>query len=168
MTNAYYNCTNLRGMPNISERMMYMNNAYYNCRNLTIMPPPNTGGTVMVRSFYNCVNLEGAPVCKHNTSNMYQTYYNCYKLSGDAYLVSDNISNMYQTFYGRRTDAALNIYVTKNSLTFNTLMASAIVNTTPTWSDLGDGSYTNALYNITIYTVDNALSLIEPPTNEEE
>jgi hypothetical protein len=114
----------------------------------------------MSQTYMNCTNLTGNPACGPKVTTMYRAYYNCPNLYGDMYVLSNNVSNMRNCFYGRNNSKRLNIFVNKNTTSYNTLAITnsfSIVGSSITWTS-NDSCMYNTGYNIYIYDLGSGSS----------
>ena len=157
---TYRYCYNLTGSPVCGPNVNEFGGTYYNCYNLTGSPVCGNNVTGMNDTYYNCRNLTGSPVCGSKVTAMYNTYANCSGLKGNSYFYSLGVVNVKNCFYGCASKNAINIYVKKNTQTFNTLMrtgSDSIYGTTITWTDEleTNGRYCCNKGQIYVYPVDD-------------
>ena len=156
---TYHYCSKLTGSPVCGDNVINMDNTYCGCSNLTGSPVCGPNVTNMSNTYCGCLNLTGSPVCGSKVTAMYNTYANCYGLKGNSYFYSASVINVKNCFYGC-TSKAINIYVKKNTETFNTLMrtgSDSIYGTTITWTDEleTNGRYRCNKGQICVYPVDD-------------
>ena len=180
MSGLYYNCSNLTGSPVCGTNITNMRSAYYSCWRLTgsaacgakvtdmsyayaycnniSIAVCGSNVTTMYGTYQYCNNITTA-VCGPNVTNMYRTYYKCPNLYGDFYVSSNNVSNATGCFSGRNNSRRLNIFVNKNTTSYNTLVrtgSTSIVDSSITWTSNASWSCMyNTYYNIYIYPVDD-------------
>lgn len=136
---AFYNCQNLKCVPQFTGPITNLVSAFYNCYNLTGNVPVTNHDYISSysSSFENCSYLTGTAIIGNNATSALRAYANCSNIS--KMIVGKNITNLCDTYYGctRMTNlyvhshnvndianaphgCYLNIYVPKNSETFNT------------------------------------------------
>jgi hypothetical protein len=95
---------------------------------------------------------------------MLSAYGYCRNVARNGYFYSNDVSDMYCCFEGWNALKRFNLYVPKNSTTFNTVIGSRFStdsmfgrNNTFTWTNdfATNGYYYNTQYNIYVYPVEN-------------
>ena len=163
-SNRYKNMQNLiNGNTPPCVRNMYY--TYLNCTNLTGSPVCGDNVTNMGSTYHSCTNLTGSPVCGPNVTDMNGTYLYCTNLHGNMYMYSSHVSNVAGCFGGRNIFNILNIYVLKDSRSFNTIIngtsySNSITDKPITWTNNAGTCYYNTTENIYIYPV-NSIDDIE-------
>lgn len=174
MYRAYYNCTNLIGSPACGNNVTNMQCTYYRCTNLTGSPVCGDNVTSMCQTYQYCNNLTGPPVCGPNVTNMVYTYNKCTNLGSNGYFYSNKVTNAYSCFGERNTNTRLNLYVPANSTTLTICLktdsSTSLTGTSITWTDsvATNGYHYNTTQNIYIYPVANVAEAYDRNENKIE
>ena len=156
MAYAYSTCTNLTTAvcgPNVTD-MAY---AYDGCTNLTTaVCGPNVNN--MAYAYRSCKNLTTA-VCGPNVTNMSWAYSNCVSLYGNVIFHSNSITNVKGCFNNRSSSLPqLNIFVYKNSITWNTIFKNISSSNSITAQNISWQQQENYYYepnsNIYLYSIE--------------
>ena len=137
MSNAFYNCTELKYILNINENVTTMYKTFYRCNNLIKAPTIPNSVTNIEQTFSTCINLVNAPKIPNSVSVMEGTFLGCTNLvnapeipnsvtiMGNTFrsctklvnvpTISNSVTNMYFTFYG--CSNLVNAPVIPNSVT---------------------------------------------------
>ena len=160
MRDTYYGIRNLTGSPVCGNNVTNMYDAYTYCYNLTGQPVCGNNVTNMAFAYQSCYNLTGSPACGSNVKDISYAYSYCERLSGNSYFYSPNVGKASGCFEGCASNNAINIYVKKDSQTFNTLMLTdyySICGSPIEWSNEieTNGRYCCNKGQIYVYPVDD-------------
>ena len=98
MQGAFNDCTNLREVKNLPEKLENLSYTFKNCSSLKTAPKIHNSVTNMLSTFYGCESLEVAPELSENVENLQQTFQNCTSLVTPPKKIPSSVSNMQYTF----------------------------------------------------------------------
>ena len=114
MCNAFYSCTNLQSVSNISNTVTNMRSTFLGCTKLVNAPVIPNSVTTMSHAFSACTNLVNAPVIPNSVTTMAGTFARCYDLV-NAPAIPNSVTIMYDTFYN--CSSLINAPAIPNSVT---------------------------------------------------
>lgn len=110
--------------------------------------------------FYGCTNISTpvTAIIGENIRYISEAYYGCSNMTGNFYIYSNNISSISNCFFGRSVNTRLNIFIPKNTVTYDTFSSSKsyLFNSWSSWNNSTDNTYWyNNDFNAYIYPVDD-------------
>ncbi len=97
LTYLFYNCTELKVMPQIPSTVKSMNNTFLNCENLKEISSIPYGVINLQSAFSGCTSLEVTPNIPDTVTNMNSTFYLCNNLSSISNF-PQNLESLEYTF----------------------------------------------------------------------
>ena len=109
MYKAFYDCSELISVTNISATITNMQSCYANCQKLTTIPSIPGSVTDLSYTFQNCRCLTSIPTIPSSVTNLYKAFDGCVNANSDLYIRSKEISNATDCFIN--TTANKNVYI---------------------------------------------------------